>query len=246
MSEIHGSLHDGVYCYEGGDVLVNRLGIRDQSVLQMAERELTTLREAQLMSLDDVEVNGFGLNTLSRIHAHLFQDVYEWAGKSRECDISRNGIAFSPVETLKDGLHEVRRFIRDNGYFRDMSDGDRLCSLALVHNQINCIHPFREGNGRTGRIFMQFLAARSGLVIEWDAVGKDELDEAFRQARRMNLDNLEGAEAGKALGPLAFAYAKMTVPAEYGRMRGPRVRVKKEPRPFFASRSRGGVAMEER
>lgn len=226
MGTPQGRFADDVYCYAGTDVLVNRLGIRDQAVLQLVERDLSADRQAQILSRPCIELNGFGLDTLSRLHRHLFQDVYDWAGKVRTIDISKGGTAFEPTGNIRGKMAELKRYVRENDHFRGMADGERICALAVVHNHINSLHPFREGNGRTTRLFMQLLASRSGWTIEWDACDKKELDDACIRGRDGDLTSL------------ALAYSRMLRPVvEHDRAPCPKVVMKKDPAPFIGERS---------
>lgn len=221
--EIKGMLEDKLYCYPGTNVLKNKLDIHDQLTLQIAERVITSEREAQLFANDKLEINGFGLNTLRRIHAYLFGPIYSWAGKTRKVNISKKGVAFESPENIAEKIMEVRKYIREKNYFKEMDDGEKIKNLALVHSTLNSIHPFREGNGRTIRVFMQLLSSRSGWELDWNAVNKATQDKAAEQARDGDLTNL------------ALVYSRLAYPVEEGSKANlsPKVIIKKEPSKFI-------------
>lgn len=186
---IYGKLHDELYCYPGTDVLKNLFDIRDQESLQYFERRCSEKRESQLRKSPSIRINGFGLDTLARIHRFLFQDVYSWAGHIREIDISKGGVRFQSPEKIKKKCFEVKKYISENKYFIGMSDGQVIKNLALVHNALNTIHPFREGNGRTIRLFMQLLAAQSGWELNFSNIAKAEMNNVSRQGVSGNVDS---------------------------------------------------------
>lgn len=97
-------MHDSVYCYPGTDILINNLNIHDDSILQEAERELTSRR---LVQLADHPINGkFDFSHLKRIHRFIFQDVYAWAGQERTVDIAKTNM-FCNVKFIDTQAEEI-------------------------------------------------------------------------------------------------------------------------------------------
>lgn len=172
------------YVYPGTNVLVNKLGIRDANELATAERRLTALRTVDIL-------NAMGLgnvtpDSISAINRCLFQDLYDWAGAYRDIDIWKGGHRFLRHDSI------VTELCRLCAYIGTLSPGGRsdvVDSLSKVMVQFNMIHPFREGNGRTQRIFAALLARRFGCELSFDHVTEDDMRNASMAAGRgqMNL-----------------------------------------------------------
>lgn len=166
------------YVDPASGVLLNLAGIRDAMELDRFEAEMSVMRQ---MELSRQPVSGdFDLPHLKAIHQYLFQDVYGWAGETRTVDIAKGGSRFGSyhfigvyLESVFSNLAEERKT-----WNRSMRDVDLSARLAEYLAEINAVHPFREGNGRTQRIFIGKLAAAHGLVIRWDWMTPGEMLEA--------------------------------------------------------------------
>ena len=146
---------DELYCYSGSNVLKNKMGIQDKERLHETERKLTMLR---IMELLDKPVRGaFDLKHLQAIHAYIFQDVYDWAG-------------------------EIFGRLKAENYLYGLEEDGFAARLAYYFSEINALHPFREGNGRSQREFIRCLALHNGYVINFVNVGKNEMLEASRES----------------------------------------------------------------
>jgi cell filamentation protein len=160
----------------GTDVLRNKLGIRDPKELERAERLLTADRLAELAGKP--VAGNFDLAHLQSIHRAIFQDVYDWAGKLREINISKGGIRFALTGKLESSAHEIfARLARDNHLREQPPDGFARFAAEFLAD-VNALHPFREGNGRAQREFFRELAARAGLRLDWTRTNSKEMVEA--------------------------------------------------------------------
>ncbi len=161
------------YLIPGTEVLDNKLGIRDARELERAERLLTADR---LVELTTEPVTGnFDLAHLQRIHRGLFQDVYDWAGDLREINISKGGMRFAMTGQLESSAAELfGRLARDN-HLRGLQRSDFARSAAEFLGDVNALHPFREGNGRTQREFFRELAAHAGFNLDWSRTDAGEV-----------------------------------------------------------------------
>lgn len=104
-------------------------------------------------------------NSLPEIHQYLFQDVYEWAGKVRTINISKDGKPFFDGERFEMGFRYIDNLLSE---FRKINKTNRLelaNRLAEMLDAINYLHPFREGNGRVQREFLRLLAMEKGLTL---------------------------------------------------------------------------------
>ena len=170
---------DELYCYPGTSVLKNKMGIRDLERLHEMERKLTMLRILELL---DKPVRGtFDLKHLQAIHAYIFQDVYDWAGELRKVDIAK-GNMFCNAMFLSGQAEEIFGKLKAEDYLHGLDEDNFVVRLAYYFSEINALHPFREGNGRSQREFIRCLALRNGYVINFVNAGKDEMLEASRKS----------------------------------------------------------------
>ena len=108
-----------------------------------------------------------------QIHAYFLGTLYSWAGKLRRVNISKDDVLFAPAEYLEHSLQELDAALTN--YIPTSRDTKTRVAkkLAFIHNELNALHPFREGNGRTIRLFLDLLAANAKhLPIDWDRAGK--------------------------------------------------------------------------
>ena len=143
----------------------NKLGITDSADLARAEERLTKIRAVELFEngiLDTLEAGTF--DTLARIHKHLFSDVYAFAGEIREVNISKSSFRFAPVMYLRAALESIDKM--PQGTFDE---------IVEKYVEMNIAHPFREGNGRATRIWLDLIFKKElGKVVDWSLVDKDD------------------------------------------------------------------------
>lgn len=152
------------YKYPNG-VLKNTLGIRDQKLLNALERRLSAQREAELIEMNP----NFkpSLEMLQKMHGYLFQDIYEWAGEIREGDIAKGMIFCLPPYIEGEARKLFDEMKREMSKLKKMGSHELSMRMAYYMGEINSIHPFREGNGRTQRLFMRCLAGELGHTLEF-------------------------------------------------------------------------------
>ena len=175
-------------CYEGTTCLINRFGIKDEKKLSQMETLITT---AKCKELEVNPIDGdFGFEHYKAIHKYIFEDLYDWAGQVRTASISKKGTVFTlpeSIEPLADriftGLQKENCYI---GY-----DNDRYIeSIVDFYCRTNMLHPFREGNGRTQRVFLTQLIRHSGHDINFSTIDTDELMIATIQSANGIIDYL--------------------------------------------------------
>ena len=134
---------DAKYCYPKSNVLINKLDIKDLNILHEAERDYSSVRQAELLMQG---VTGdFSFQHLCSIHKQLFQDVYSWAGKVRTVDISK-GTIFCLVQYIEEQFEELYRKLKKEIFLSDITDKREMSlRLAFYLGELNIIHPFREG-----------------------------------------------------------------------------------------------------
>jgi cell filamentation protein len=145
-------------------VLHNRLGISDRAELARAEADLTASR---LYDLQRTRLTGdYDLDHLRSFHRAIFADVYEWAGELRTVSIGRGGLFCLPGDLLSSGSEVFGRLAHAR-YLRGLDRETFVDRLADLLADVNFLHPFREGNGRTQRAFLAQLARDAGHRIRW-------------------------------------------------------------------------------
>lgn len=151
------------YLYPDRAVLRNKLGIFDTARLERVERQLVTQRIAE-----GVPPGDFDLAHLQAIHRHLFQDVYDWAGQVRTVEIAKDGHQFQFRRFIETGMADVHRRLRDADFLRGRHRRAFATAASAIIGDLNYVHPFRDGNGRTQLQYLERLAwqAKHPLALE--------------------------------------------------------------------------------
>ncbi len=174
-------------CYEGTTCLVNKFGIRDEKKLSEIEAGITF---AKAVMLEETPINGdFDFEHFKKIHEFLLCDLYEWAGQVRTVDISKKRTKFLDAASIESIASKCFAKVKD-GYFEDLTFDEFVKRIAEFYNDVNYIHPFREGNGRTQRIYFTQLIRHYGYDINFADVDTDELMLATIQASSGVMDFL--------------------------------------------------------
>jgi cell filamentation protein len=153
------------YCYPATSVLINRLGTRDQATLDAFEAEMTSDRASEPLPAGRLSYTHY-----RAIHRHLFQDVYSWAGKIRTVRIAKDGNAFCYPEHIDREMRRLFVALAKERYFRSLKGSAFAAKAAHFVAELNAIHPFREGNGRTQLSFLTVLAERAGHSLALERV----------------------------------------------------------------------------
>lgn len=169
------------YLYPGTSILRNRRDITDKDELAEAEAYFV---ETRLAAISDAPIEqSFTPGHLCAIHHWLFCDLYEWAGTYRRTDFSKGQTQFWDFSGIETRLTKVLGRLREGPLLTEVADDDVfLRGLADLYLDLNHVHPFREGNGRTQRIFLGHVAEVSGRSLDWTQVGKEENDRACASA----------------------------------------------------------------
>ena len=167
------STAQSLYCYPDTNVLRNRLNIRDADALKAAEEEISALKQYALLQQP---ISGrFSKTHLCRIHRFLFEDIYAFAGHLRREQIGKADTWFYPPAMIDRELQKICGLIRKEAYWNDAQKPIFLDRLAFVMEELNIIHPFREGNGRAIRKFIRELALHNGYLLNWGCVDREAI-----------------------------------------------------------------------
>jgi cell filamentation protein len=168
---------DFVYTNKNG-VLHNLANIEDENVLLAYESLKVTKRVEELIENPILIVDS---NSLVTIHHFLFQDVYKWAGKVRTVNISKNGKPFFDGERFHLGFKYIDNLINE---YRHIEENEKILvanKLAEILDNVNYLHPFREGNGRTQREFIRLLAFEKNIILNLNPPDDNSIYERYMQ-----------------------------------------------------------------
>jgi cell filamentation protein len=149
------------YCYPGTSVLRNRPGIRDAAALAAFEAEITHQRAAEPLPHGRLSVTHY-----RAIHRHLFQDVYAWAGRFRSVRIEKDGSMFCYPEHIGQQMRALFASLHAAFFLRGLPPQGFAKQAAHFLAELNAIHPFREGNGRSQLVFLLVLAEYAGYPLD--------------------------------------------------------------------------------
>ena len=177
------------YVYPNTTVLRNLRDIRDPDRLARFEMDMASSRIAELSM--SPRQGGFDTRHLQAIHRYLFQDVYRWAGEFRSVEISKTGALFAFEQHIAPSLDRTFQDLKRENRLEGL-DRARFCNRGAYYlGELNAIHPFRDGNGRTLREFVRQLTARNGYEIDWTHVSRGEMIDASRESFRKGNSGLE-------------------------------------------------------
>lgn len=165
-----------IYCYPDSDVLKNKLNIIDKDELKQAEEEITALKQYMLM---EAPIKGrFTRTQLMNIHRFLFEDIYPFAGKIRREQISKGDTMFFPPHLINKELDKVFYKLHNDNMLHEAYRECQIRHLSYIMSELNIIHPFREGNGRSIRELIRCMAMHYGFSLDWSLVDRDTMLEA--------------------------------------------------------------------
>lgn len=153
---------DYTYTDPKSGLLRNLQLITEPDVLIFVESVSVTKR---LQELYENPIKIKGIDSIFKIHKHLFQDIYSWAGKKRNVEISKDGKQFFPTSHFDEAFKYIESLIIDYKGTPIQNKISLAEKLAKILDNINYLHPFREGNGRTQREFLRLLAKEKGLTL---------------------------------------------------------------------------------
>ena len=176
---------DKEYCYPESRVLINKLNIKSAEKLSIAEKEITSLKLAYIKK-NPIKGN-FDLEHLQSIHKFLFEDIYPWAGELRHVNISK-GNQFCLWQNIEEYAKNIFDELKKENYLTDSYNIPHR--LAYYLSEINVLHPFREGNGRTQRLFIEYLAENAGYCVDFTSVTPREMIVASAESFACNYEKI--------------------------------------------------------
>lgn len=175
-------------CYEGTTCLINKFEITNEEQLKKIEADITFAKASEL---EENPLNGnFDLEHYKAIHNFLFADIYDWAGKLRTINISKKGTNFANTYELETLCTKCFDRIKSKNYFQNLPFDIFVNNIVDLYCTLNILHPFREGNGRTERIFIAQLLRLNSYDINFSEIDTDYLMISTIQAAHGITDNL--------------------------------------------------------
>jgi cell filamentation protein len=167
---------DNLYTDKQSGVLRNKLGIKDGRLLAVTE-SLETAKRLEELERTPVVISSSA--ALLSIHYHLFQNLYDWAGKLRKVNISKGGKPFFPLQSFDKGFKYLDSLV-EKCLATPSTDKKQISGLlAEILDTTNYLHPFREGNGRTQREFLRALALQKGYRLNLNPPNDPEVYEKY-------------------------------------------------------------------
>ncbi len=174
-----------LYTYPDSNVLRNKLDIRDAEKLARWEARLVENR------IEEGPPGGsFDQKHLCAIHRHLFQDVYEWAGEFRQVDIAKGESWFHPHERLEMGMADIHKRLSAQDFLRNLEANVFAREAAEFIGDVNRLHPFREGNGRTQLQYLRQLGDQAGHSMDLTRFERDTWIQASIDANQFKSERM--------------------------------------------------------
>lgn len=167
-------------------LLQNKLGISDIAKLHEVEQDIVVKATAKL--LYEKLPTDFDFECLKHIHKVLFEDIYDFAGQIRTVDITKpdSKVPFAYARFLAPESDRIFGELKKKSYLANLPKEKFIKEISSLVAELNALHPFREGNGRTIRLFLILLADKAGYLLDYSQVSSEELINADIQAFQGN------------------------------------------------------------
>ncbi len=161
-------------------ILENKLNITDQAELAREEEKISKIRAKEMFEtgyLNKLEPGTF--ETLKKIHKYLFDEIYEFAGNIRKVNIAKGNFRFTPLTYLEEAIKNIEKMPQST-----------YEEIIEKYVEMNIAHPFREGNGRSTRIWLDHILKNEiGMVVDWSRVDKEYYLLAMERSRIKDIEN---------------------------------------------------------
>ena len=164
---------NSIYCYENTNILINKLDIKNPVILSNYEKQVVSLK---LLALHKRGITGvFDVAHFVNIHKFLFEDIYPFAGEFRTENIAKDNFSFADFQYIDSEITKLFDQLKNENYLEGLDKSAIAQRLAHYWAELNVLHPFREGNGRTTREFLRQLALKNGYSLNFQSVNAKEL-----------------------------------------------------------------------
>ena len=168
--------------YFADDIIQNKLGITDDIKLQAAEEKIISEKAAIL--INETWPTEPNMNYFKHIHKILFEDMYDFAGQFRSVDIiRRDGVTpFAYAQFIPNESERIFRELKIKKYLQALDEETFIAEITNLSMDLNALHPFREGNGRTIRLYLILLAYHAGYLLDYSKASSEEIIHADKRA----------------------------------------------------------------
>lgn len=163
------------YVYPGTTVLKNKFHTKNRNFLQKIERPFTAKRSEEFQKQPLPEKIDY--EYFKSIHSYIFQDIYEWAGKQRTVDLAKDGHIFCRANEIESTAENIFNRLNKENNFKGTTKKELANKLSSLFFEINELHPFREGNGRTQREFLKNIAKINNYELSFRNISSEEMIE---------------------------------------------------------------------
>ena len=160
-------------CYENSTVLINKFDIRDEAQLDAVERSITSGLIAKTMI--EMPFENVDFKFYKNLHNYVFSDIYEWAGSVRSIDMSKKGTNFCSATKINERAERIFLNLQTTDYLKMVPTDEFVNEFTDLYCDLNYLHPFREGNGRIQRLFLNMLLRYNNKTINFANIDKDLL-----------------------------------------------------------------------
>ena len=160
-------------CYENSTVLINKFDIRDEAQLDAVERSITSGLIAKTMI--EMPFENVDFKFYKNLHNYVFSDIYEWAGSVRSIDMSKKGTNFCSATKMNERAERIFLNLQTTDYLKMVPTDEFVNEFTDLYCDLNYLHPFREGNGRIQRLFLNMLLRYNNKTINFANIDKDLL-----------------------------------------------------------------------
>ena len=160
-------------CYENSTVLINKFDIRDEAQLDAVERSITSGLIAKAMI--EMPFENVDFKFYKNLHNYVFSDIYEWAGSVRSIDMSKKGTNFCSATKINERAERIFLNLQITDYLKMVPAEEFINEFTDLYCDLNYLHPFREGNGRIQRLFLNMLLRYNNKTINFANIDKDLL-----------------------------------------------------------------------
>lgn len=172
MYELYES-RNSIYCYPNSNVLINKFNIQDNDKLFEIERKIVLAKLYELRQNN--QIFNFDIHHFVGIHEFLFEDIYPFAGLFRTENIAKGNFSFAQWQFIDKELIKLLNELKQENYLKGLDIKDMAKRLAYYMAELNVLHPFREGNGRTIREFTRQIAFNAGYILDTQNIDAHEI-----------------------------------------------------------------------
>lgn len=168
------NLENDPYIDQTTGVFRNKLGIKNVDELKEVEADIAATRIALITQQVTYEDTVLSKESLLNLHRVLFGELYDWAGQIRTVEIAKGETRFAHTDFISSELDRIFDELAAENYLKSYGEAQFFARLAYFYSELNIVHPFREGNGRTIRTFLSLLALQNDWRIAWKNLDTNE------------------------------------------------------------------------